>query len=123
MKKVNWLINRVKEDYQNREKRKKKIEEENITKEEEKNRQIRIFKKRAEELKYSLDKTEKGDVFTAKWRGRTIGVYAGKGLPTPTLEKLKAKTNFSEIVRYDSIEEFAMELDKQFNECALWTIN
>ena len=90
MKKVNWLINRVKEDYQNREKRKKKIEEENITKEEEKNRQIRIFKKRAEELKYSLDKTEKGDVFTAKWRGRTIGVYTGKGLPTPTLEKLKA---------------------------------
>ena len=80
----------MKEDYQNREKRKKKIEEENITKEEEKNRQIRIFKKRAEELKYSLDKTEKGDVFTAKWRGRTIGVYTGKGLPTPTLEKLKA---------------------------------
>ena len=32
MKKVNWLINRVKEDYQNREKRKKKIEEENIRK-------------------------------------------------------------------------------------------
>ena len=39
------------------------------------------------------------------------------------LEELKTKTNFSEIVRYDSIEEFAMELDEQFNECALWTIN
>ena len=66
-------------------------EEKERTKDEEIKRQIIIFQKRAKELEYGLDKTEKGEIIAAKWNGKIIGKYTGPGLPGPTQCDIAAK--------------------------------
>ena len=71
---------------------------EELTKDEEIKRQINIMKKRAKEIEYKLEKTEKGEVFVAKLNGITIGNYTGPGLPGPIHEKLKANESIGDLL-------------------------
>ena len=89
-RKVNYIYGKLMEDLAQRIKRQEKKKMEELTKDEEIKRQINIMKKRAKEIEYKLEKTEKGEVFVAKLNGITIGNYTGPGLPGPIHEKLKA---------------------------------
>ena len=46
-------------------------------KKEQKEMEIKVFQKRANELKVQMEKTEKGDVPMLKWKDLTIGEYTG----------------------------------------------
>lgn len=90
-KKLDWIFNQIYEDYLHRKDRQKKTENKNLEKEKQIQEQIRIFKLRAEQLKFQLEKKDgKGQVMVAKYQGKTIGEYIGPGLPSPAMEKLKA---------------------------------
>ena len=76
-RKINFIYSKLWEDYQEREKRKRKRFMETKEKKEQKEMEIKVFQKRANELKVQMEKTEKGDVPMLKWKDLTIGEYTG----------------------------------------------
>ena len=88
-RKVNFIYDKLIEDFTKRKKRQQEKILKELTKDEEIKRQKKIMQKRAKEIMFELVISEKGEVFTVKIKGITIGKYIEPGLLGPTLENLK----------------------------------
>lgn len=88
-RKVNYIFNKIKEVYENKELKRIENKENKQIKKQQKELEIRVFKLRANQLNYKTIQTEKGGAFGAFWKEYPVRVYTSLGLPTPTLESLR----------------------------------
>ena len=61
--------------------------------------ELKVIENRAAYMQSYLEKTEKGEVFSLKWKGINIGEYNGRRNPQPIIDKIKAH-NFEQKFPY-----------------------
>ena len=88
-RKINFVFNRLKERFQEKTMKKKEKEENEKLKKEQKILEKKIAELRSSYMTFFLDKTQKGEVFKAKWKDLVIGDYIGPGLPTTAIENIQ----------------------------------
>ena len=88
-RKIEYILNQVKEIYQEQDKKiknKKKLKERKKARKEE----LKIIEFRAQYMTTELIKKEnKGEVFAVKWKNINLGEFIGEGLPQATIENIK----------------------------------
>lgn len=73
LRKINFIFSRLWKDMKEKDERRNKRTEEIYAKRKQKELEIKVFTKRAHELRVVLEKREKGDTPVLQWKGTTVG--------------------------------------------------